>query len=164
MDKLENGTPGAQSRRSFIKTSAGVLGGLALTQAPLETLADNEQPSRRQPNIVVFLGEGLRYDELSCMGHPIVQTPNMDRIAREGMSFRNAFVTNALCLPSRASLLTGMYSHSVNAVGNEPTSQHSTDTGNGNGPIRTRYRWFPISCIRPVMRLAFSARHTSRAG
>ncbi len=135
MDKLENGTPGAQSRRSFIKTSAGVVGGLALTQAPLETLAGNEQPSRRQPNIVVFLGEGLRYDELSCMGHPIVQTPNMDRIAREGMSFRNAFVTNALCLPSRASLLTGMYSHSVNAVGNEPTSQHSTDTGNGNGPI-----------------------------
>ena len=53
-------------------------------------------------NLVVFLGEGLRYDELSCMGHPIVQTPNMDRIAREGMTFRNAFTTNALCLPSRA--------------------------------------------------------------
>lgn len=134
MEKLENST-GTQSRRSFLKTSAGVLGGLALSQASLESLSGKELPTGRKPNIVVFLGEGLRYDELSCMGHPIVQTPNMDRIAREGISFRNAFVTNALCLPSRASLLTGMYSHSVNAVGNEPTSQHATDTQNGNGPI-----------------------------
>src|SRR5579864_8952056 len=46
MDKLENGTPGAQSRRSFIKTSAGVLGGLALTQSPLESLAGNEPAPR----------------------------------------------------------------------------------------------------------------------
>lgn len=135
MEKLENSSGGGQSRRSFLKTSAGVLGGLALSQTPLESLGAKELPSGRKPNIVVFLGEGLRYDELSCMGHPIVQTPNMDRIAREGISFRNAFVTNALCLPSRASLLTGMYSHSVNAVGNEPTSRYAADTQNGNGPI-----------------------------
>src|SRR5690242_11653210 len=112
-EKAENGGTFTQSRRSFLRTSAGVLGGLALSQGSLDTLAAKELASGRKPNLVVFLGEGWRYDQLSCMGHPVLQTPNMDRIAREGMSFRNAFVTNALCLPSRASMLTGLYSHSV---------------------------------------------------
>lgn len=121
-----------QSRRSFFKLGAGTLGGLALGQASLAALAA-EGPGTApgpKPNLVVFLGEGLRYDEMSGVGHPIIQTPNMDRIAREGMSFRNSFTTNALCLPSRASMLTGLYSHSVDAMGNEPG-----DNGKGNGPI-----------------------------
>jgi arylsulfatase A-like enzyme len=49
---------------------------------------------------------------MSCAGNRILETPNIDRIAAEGMRFRNAFVTNALCAPSRATLLTGLYSHS----------------------------------------------------
>jgi arylsulfatase A-like enzyme len=75
--------------------------------------------SRKPPNIVFFLGEGLRHDEFSCRGNPLLKTPNMDRIAREGVLFRNAFVTNALCLPSRASFLTGAYSHTTGATTNE---------------------------------------------
>jgi arylsulfatase A-like enzyme len=73
----------------------------------------------RQPNIVFFLGEGLRHDEFSLRGNPLLRTPNMDRIAAEGVDFRNAFVTNALCLPSRASFLTGAYSHSTGATTND---------------------------------------------
>jgi arylsulfatase A-like enzyme len=76
----------------------------------------------RQPNIVFFLGEGLRTDELSIAGNKILRTPNMDRIAREGITFRNAFVVNALCLPSRASVLTGLYSHSTGAIDNHDRS------------------------------------------
>lgn len=135
LENAEAGNPPNQSRRSFLRTSAGVLGGLALNQASLETLAAQQVPSGRKPNLVVFLGEGLRYDELSCMGHPIVKTPNMDRIAREGISFRNAFVTNALCTPSRASILTGMYSHSVNAVGNDWAGKNGGQGKSENGPI-----------------------------
>jgi arylsulfatase A-like enzyme len=52
------------------------------------------------------------------MGNPILRTPNMDRLAREGMMFKNAFVTNALCLPSRASILTGLYSHTTGTIDN----------------------------------------------
>lgn len=74
---------------------------------------------KKRPNIVFFLGEGLRSDEFSLCGNTILRTPNMDRIGREGAVFRNAFVTNALCLPSRASILTGAYSHTTGATTNE---------------------------------------------
>ena len=118
MEKMDDRDDSKQSRRSFLKVSAGMLGGLALSQDSLETLAAQGVSADRKPNFVVFLGEGLRYDELSCAGNSILQTPNMDRIAREGMTFRNAFVTNALCLPSRASILTGLYSHTIGAIDN----------------------------------------------
>ncbi len=74
--------------------------------------------SQKKPNFVFFLGEGVRWDEFSFAGNKIIQTPNFDRLAREGMVFRNAFVVNALCLPSRASILTGLYSHTTGAVDN----------------------------------------------
>src|SRR5215213_10203800 len=64
-----------------------------------------------RPNIVFILVDDLRWDALGCMGHPFVQTPNIDRIAREGALFRNAFVTTPLCSPSRGSFLTGRYVH-----------------------------------------------------
>src|SRR5688572_24612502 len=65
-----------------------------------------------KPNIVVMMTDDQRFDFLSCAGHPFLKTPNMDRIARDGVLFKNMFVTNALCAPSRATLMTGQYSHS----------------------------------------------------
>ncbi len=76
-------------------------------------------PPAKRPNIVFFLGEGLRNDEFGFMGNRILKTPNMDALAREGTVFKNAFVTNSLCLPSRASFLTGAYSHTTGATTNE---------------------------------------------
>jgi arylsulfatase A-like enzyme len=64
------------------------------------------------------VGEGLRWDEMSSVGNKLLKTPNLDRIGREGCTFRSAFVVNALCLPSRATFLTGMYSHTTGAVSN----------------------------------------------
>jgi arylsulfatase A-like enzyme len=63
--------------------------------------------------------DGHRPDALSLNGNPIVQTPNFDRIGREGIQFRNSFVVNALCLPSRATVLTGLYSHNTGCVDNK---------------------------------------------
>ena len=65
-----------------------------------------------RPNIVFVLVDDLRWDELGCTGHPFASTPNVDRLAREGASFRNAFASTPLCSPSRAAFLTGTYSHS----------------------------------------------------
>jgi N-acetylglucosamine-6-sulfatase len=82
----------------------------ALAAATCELLLAEEVVDAR-PNILFILLDDLRWDALSSTGHPFVKTPNIDRIAREGATFRNAFVTTPLCFPSRASFLTGQYAH-----------------------------------------------------
>lgn len=62
-----------------------------------------------RPNLVLVLMDDHRFDAMSCAGHPFLQTPNMDRLAREGALAGNAFVTTSLCMPSRVSILTGQY-------------------------------------------------------
>lgn len=71
-----------------------------------------------RPNVVFILMDDLRWDELGCAGHPFLKTPNVDRIAREGAVFRNAFATTPLCSPSRASILTGLYPHAHGVTDN----------------------------------------------
>lgn len=78
-----------------------------------------------RPNIVVVLVDDLRWDELSCTGHPFVRTPHIDRIAREGARFRNAFCSTPLCSPVRACLLTGLYTHNHGIFDNINRSEHS---------------------------------------
>jgi arylsulfatase A-like enzyme len=70
------------------------------------------------PNIVVFLTDDQRADAMSIAGNQILKTPNMDRIAAAGVRFSEMFVTNALCAPSRASFLTGLYSHAHGVITN----------------------------------------------
>ena len=62
-----------------------------------------------QPNVLVILTDDHRADYLGCQGHPIVKTPHIDRLAAEGVRFREAFVTSAACTPNRTCLLTGQY-------------------------------------------------------
>lgn len=64
-----------------------------------------------KPNLIVMMTDDQRFDAMSCAGNTVIKTPNMDRIAKEGARCRNMFVTNSLCAPSRATLLTGLYSH-----------------------------------------------------
>ena len=65
----------------------------------------------RQPNILFVFTDDHAYQSISAYGSRINQTPNMDRIAREGMRFDNCYVTNSICGPMRAAILTGKYSH-----------------------------------------------------
>lgn len=74
-------------------------------------LAYSNQQRHPRPNIIFILVDDLRWDELSIAGHPFLKTPRIDRIAKEGALFRNAFMTTPLCSPSRASFLTGKYAH-----------------------------------------------------
>ena len=69
--------------------------------------------------------DDLRWDELGITGHPFIKTPNIDRIAREGAMFRNAFMTTPLCSPSRASFLTGQYAHTHGITDNVDRSAAS---------------------------------------
>jgi len=111
------------SRREFTQ-----LGGtLALTA--LTACARKEQPeagasaaaSGDRPNVIFFMTDDQRFDTLSCAGNRYLKTPNLDRIAREGAYFTNCFVTNSLCGPSRATCLTGKYSHNTGVRFNEGT-------------------------------------------
>lgn len=69
----------------------------------------------KQPNILLVIGDDHAAPALSCYGSTLIQTPNLDQIAREGVRFDRALVVNSLCTPSPATYLTGTYSH-VNQV------------------------------------------------
>ena len=104
------------SRRSFVTSGAGALGSLALGASPLAA----QGPDRpKRPNLIFMTTDGHRPDALSLNGNHILQTPNFDRIGREGVQFRNSFVCNALSLPSRATALTGLHSHNTGCVDNQ---------------------------------------------
>ncbi len=65
--------------------------------------------SSSRPNILVFMGEQHRADAMGCAGHPVVKTPNLDRLAGEGVRFSRAYCQGPLCMPARASFLTERY-------------------------------------------------------
>lgn len=76
-------------------------------------------PALAEPrNIVLVLVDDQRFDALSCMGHPFLETPHIDRLAAEGVLFERAYVTTALCSPSRASILTSLYAHQHGVLDN----------------------------------------------
>jgi arylsulfatase A-like enzyme len=77
-------------------------------------------------NVIFILTDDHRFDFMGFTGKvPWLKTPNMDRLAKEGSWFKNTFVTTALCSPSRASILTGLYSHSHTVVDNQaPDPEH----------------------------------------
>lgn len=64
-----------------------------------------------RPNILFIMTDDHAAHAMSCYGSKVNETPNMDRIAKDGVRFTNAFVTNSICTPSRATILTGKYSH-----------------------------------------------------
>lgn len=106
------------TRRTVLKTIAGAVGAASCNLGSLDAFARGLSTGGKKPNIVCFVGEGLRWDEFSAMGNPVLKTPNMDRLIHDGCAFKNSFVVNALCLPSRATMLTGQYSHTTGAVSN----------------------------------------------
>ncbi|WP_149497228.1 sulfatase family protein [Roseiconus lacunae] len=87
-----------------------------LVVAPLEVTAQSAKTSK--PNIVVMLCDDIRYDALSCAGHPHLKTPHIDKLAAEGIYLENMFCTTSLCSPSRATILSGLYAHSHGVTNN----------------------------------------------
>jgi arylsulfatase A-like enzyme len=94
----------------------------ALLLAPLAALHAAEAPAKK-PNIIFIFTDDQPQSAMSCMGNRQLKTPNMDRLAREGVLFENSFVTTPICCVSRASILTGqhMARHGINSF-NTPLS------------------------------------------
>jgi arylsulfatase A-like enzyme len=93
---------------------------LCVSGIKARTLAKLEKDKRINPrNVIFILTDDHRYDYMGFTGKvPWLETPNMDKMASEGAYFKNAFVTTSLCSPSRASILTGQYSHVHTIVDN----------------------------------------------
>ena len=106
----------AENRRSFLKKASLGVAGLAASGL----MARCSAPQKR-PNIIFIMSDDHDARAISCYGQGVNKTPNIDRIAREGMKFSNCFVTNSICGPSRAVILTGKYSHVNGFMVNEYT-------------------------------------------
>lgn len=96
------------TRRQILAGSA-VAAGAAVLGHPAAAHADDG--ASRRPNIVYIMTDDHAAHAVSAYGSRINSTPNIDRIAENGIRFENAFCTNSICVPSRASVLTGTYSH-----------------------------------------------------
>ncbi len=84
----------------------------------LESASAQGLKSQTRPNFLFVLTDDQRKGAMGNDGNPLIKTPNLDRLAREGMAFRNAYVSTPVCSPSRGSILTGQYPHTHGVVKN----------------------------------------------
>lgn len=101
--------------QSMISSHAAAAGTSRDVPASIEPkFADGVQPR----NVVFILSDDHRYDAMSFMGHQFAETPHLDAMAGDGVHLKNAFVTTSLCSPSRASILTGLYTFRHRVIDN----------------------------------------------
>lgn len=72
--------------------------------------------AEKKPNIILIIADDVSYDDVGCYGNAVVRTPNIDRLAEEGMRFDNAFLATSSSSPSRCCIITGKYPHSTGAA------------------------------------------------
>ena len=104
------------TRRDFLKTTAAT-GLTATLPSFLGCHGDPPEIDGPPPNVILITADDLGWRDLGCYGNRQISTPNIDRLAREGAKFENAFVVASSCSPSRASLLTGQYPHTNGVTG-----------------------------------------------
>jgi len=97
--------PSECSRRAFVKAVGLGGAGWAISQVATGT----EAAGARKPNIIFILGDDLGWAELGCYGNTFNETPNLDRLAKQGVRFTDAYAAAPVCSPYRAALMTGLY-------------------------------------------------------
>ena len=102
------------NRRRFLKIAGAGSSALAARAGARQMQAPPGAPANEKlPNFLFLLSDDQSVPDLSCYGNQALHTPHIDRLAREGMLFKSAFVTAPSCSPSRSSILTGRYAHST---------------------------------------------------
>ena len=99
---------------AFCFSSIAQMGVLLADELPTISKRDGLKPR----NVVFILTDDHRYDAMGFMKHPFLETPHLDSLASNGVHLKNAFVTTSLCSPSRASILTGLYTHKHRVIDN----------------------------------------------
>jgi len=98
------------SRILFAFVLAGVCGWMACAEGD------------GRPNVVLIISDDQSWTDYGFMGHPVIQTPHLDRLSEQGATYRRGYVPTALCRPSLASIATGLYAHQHGITGNDPAS------------------------------------------
>jgi uncharacterized sulfatase len=112
------------NRRGFLKICAAA--GAWTRIAPL--LAADKAGDGRGPNVVLIISDDQGFGDYGFMGHPLIKTPNLDKLAGESALFTRGYVTTALCCPSLSTMLTGMYPHQHGYTGNDPAKGGNRNT------------------------------------
>lgn len=104
----------APTRRRHMRISAGFISTIAACLAWLGICMATHAAAKR-PNLVLLIADDMAWDDSGAYGRKTIRTPNLDKLAQQGMRFDRAFLTCSSCSPSRASIITGRYPHSTNA-------------------------------------------------
>ncbi|MBM4154736.1 MAG: sulfatase [Lentisphaerae bacterium] len=86
-----------------------------------------------KPNILMIVSDDHAWTDYSFMGHPCIRTPNIDRLASEGLTFRRGYVPSSLCCPSLATMITGLYPHQHKVTSNDPPAPRGAGKRTGPG-------------------------------
>jgi len=106
------------TRRDFLKEAGSAATSAAMLPLLSSCCSLGNNSTTKKPNIIFIMADDHSTDAISCYGSSINKTPNIDRLAREGMKSLNCFCTNSICVPSRATILTGKYGHITGVTGN----------------------------------------------
>lgn len=104
--------PDLISRRRFV--GQALMFGVAGLGPTCFSSASQSEPTSSKPNFIIILCDNLGYGDIGCFGSTRHRTPNIDRMAQEGMRFTDFYATRGVCTPSRASLMTACYPRQVN--------------------------------------------------
>lgn len=115
------------TRREFIARGAGAVAGASLLGGLGRAVLAAGEPARK-PNIIYLFADQMRSCSMGCTGNPDVRTPNIDKMARQGILFTHATTTFPLCSPHRAVLLTGRYPISTGVITNDLALKASETT------------------------------------
>jgi len=111
------------TRRALLGGTAAGMIGLAMRAG-----AGGARPSAKPPNIVFILADDLGYADVSCYGRPDLSTPNIGRIAAQGVRFLQAYANSAVCTATRTALITGRYQYRLR-LGLEEPLRDNPDVG-----------------------------------
>jgi len=136
------------NRRDFLKltTCGSVVAGMSL--AGCQSGFIGHTTPKKRPNIIFLLTDDQRWDTMVCAGNPIIQTPNMDAMANEGVRFTNAFVTTSICASSRASIFSGQW-----------TSRHKIEDFNTHFSPDALAQTYPMLLHRAGYRIGFIGKY-----
>jgi arylsulfatase A-like enzyme len=110
---------GKVSRRDLLlRAAAGSLAAGSTVAGPIPAAAQGSGAADARPNIVFILADDMGYADVSCYGRRDLSTPNIDRLAAEGLRFTQAYANSAVCTASRVALITGRYQYRL-AIGLE---------------------------------------------